>query len=71
MGIILQVGLTIWAWNRGWKAFALIPLGVTMVIGFLIGVTSPDAQTLESRALVVDILCYLAIIAMIIFKKPE
>ncbi len=31
---ILEIGLTIWAWNRGWKAWALIPMtvGITLVI---------------------------------------
>ncbi len=69
MGIIIQIGLTIWAWNRGWKALALIPLGLCVVIGILVGVTAPDMQTLETRALIVDFLAMLALVVMVIFKK--
>ncbi len=35
---ILQISLTIWAWRRGWKGFALLPYG----LGFLLGFFAPD-----------------------------
>ena len=37
MGILLQIGLTIWAWKAGWKAWALVPGGCFLAIGFMLG----------------------------------
>jgi len=37
MGFILQIILSIVAWNRGWKWLALIPILVALPLGFLIG----------------------------------
>ena len=33
---MLEIGLIIWAWNRGWKGWALLPSGITLFVGFLL-----------------------------------
>ena len=40
MLLFLEIILTIVAWNRGWKALALIPAAVIFVMGLMIGVLS-------------------------------
>jgi len=37
MGLIIQIILTIIAWNRGWRWLALIPIAVGFTLGFIIG----------------------------------
>ena len=37
MLLIIEIALSIWAWNRGWKWLALLPLGIGVGLGFLIG----------------------------------
>ena len=37
MLLLLEIWLTITAWRKGYKALALIPLGLAVLIGFSIG----------------------------------
>jgi hypothetical protein len=34
---MLDIILTVFAWRRGWKAWALLPIGITFLAGLLIG----------------------------------
>ncbi len=74
MGFILQVILSIVAWNRGWKWLALIPLGAALVIGFLIGYIggtmgySPEDM---SWAIILDIIVFIVLIYMCIKPKSD
>jgi len=36
--LAIEIGLAIWAWRRGWKAWALLPIGIIFLIGFILGV---------------------------------
>ena len=36
--LIIEIALTIAAWRKGWKAWALLPLGTVIGIAALIGV---------------------------------
>ena len=38
MLLILEIWLTVKAWRKGWRAWALLPLGIVMAVAFLIGV---------------------------------
>ena len=33
------------AWRRGWKAPALIPVGLALVFGFVLGAGAPHSET--------------------------
>ena len=37
MILILEIILTISAWRKGWKGWALLPMGICLSVGFLIG----------------------------------
>lgn len=37
MLLIIEIFLTVAAWRNGWRALALLPLGVTVLFGFLLG----------------------------------
>jgi uncharacterized membrane protein YfcA len=75
MLLIAEIILTIFAWRNGWKWYALIPLGICMVIGFLIGlIVGMFGGTLPalSPVLIFDLLAIVALIVMVCKKpKPE
>ena len=43
MLLILEIGLTIWAWKRGWKGWALLPALGAFTGGFIVGLASGDS----------------------------
>lgn len=68
MLLIIEIILTIFAWRKGWKWLALLPVGICVTIGFFIGITG---GSLEGGGLIVpDILATLALILMVI-KGPK
>ena len=69
MILILEIILTIVAWNRGWKAQALIPVGVVFVIGMIIGVLSGGNSDVIQTAILFDILGIVALVVMAIKGK--
>ena len=69
MILILEIILTIVAWNRGWKAQALIPVGVVFVIGMIIGVLSGGNSDVIQTAILFDILGVVALLVMAIKGK--
>ena len=36
--LIAEIALSIWAWRRGWKGYSLLPVGLGVLSGFLIGI---------------------------------
>jgi len=73
MVLALEIGLAIAAWRRGWKGWALLPLGIAAGIGFLGGLIIGASGGSEESALVIgivaDVIGIGALIAMII--KPR
>jgi hypothetical protein len=69
MLLILEIALTIWAWKRGWKKWALLPVGIGIGSGFLLGLafggTEIPLGSLDAFGLIVDIACIGALIGMI------
>ena len=55
MLLILEVALTISAWKRGWHGWALLPLGIGIIIAIWAGATlaSVDFLTLIDIAVVI------------------
>lgn len=74
MLLILEIILTIVAWNRGWGAKALIPIGASLVIGFAIGffIGLGGGHITAGVVGIVRILDFIAmgIIAFMAFVKP-
>ena len=66
MMLIVQIILTIVAWNKGWKAYSLIPVGAAFFVGFVIGASGGE---IGPTAMAVDALSILALIIMIFNKR--
>ncbi len=61
MLLILEIVLTVAAWRKGWRAWALMPLGVGMSVAFLIGVaigaSGGTAEHVTPLFLLLDLAC--------------
>jgi len=76
MGLIIEIVLTILAWNRGWKWLALLPVGIALAIGFCmglgIGASGGSVSDVQGIAVVFDIIAIIALIIMCVKgKKPK
>jgi hypothetical protein len=74
MLLFLEIMLTVTAWRKGYKAWALVPLGLALLIGFLIGLNNPElAESGDVLSLIwIDILAIVVLGIMIASaKKPE
>lgn len=73
MGFIIEVGLTIAAWRKGWGWKALIPLLVTGSIafgsGFVMGLLGTPIMSAMPFFILMDILCIIVLIVMV--AKPH
>ena len=71
--LIVEIVLTIIAWNRGWRWYALLPCGVVVVIGFLIGIgigVSGGSTDNLGAAIPLEIIAILILLFMC-FRKKE
>ena len=66
MLLILELGLTIAAWRRGWRFRALIPLAGLMGVAFLIGVAVEVAGGTFENVTPLVILLDLATVGMLV-----
>ena len=61
MLLILEIGLAVAAWRKGWRAWALVPLGVVAGVAFLIGVavgaSGGTAEHVTPLFLLLDLAC--------------
>ena len=59
MLLFIEIALTIAAWQRGWKARALLPMaivmGLAMVIGFGVGASGGDVEAVLGLGLMLDL----------------
>jgi uncharacterized membrane protein YfcA len=69
MGLIAEIVLTIFAWRNGWKGYALMPVGIAMTIGFMVGITTGGHGDTSWIALF-DLGAIIALIVMCV-KKPK
>jgi len=74
MLLIAEILLTIFAWRKGWKWYALIPLCATVLIGLLIGVgigaSGGTTQDAFGIGVVLDIIAVVVLIGMV-SKGPK
>ncbi len=71
--LLLEIILTVMAWKRGYKAWALIPLACALFIGLMIGASDPElAESDDWLSLIwIDVLAIAALGLMIAnAKKP-
>jgi len=65
--LFLEIFLTITAWQRGFRAWAIIPVVSAIGIGYLIGMSSPQSSMDSSiwDYVWIDILAIVALIIMV------
>ena len=68
MLLIIEIILTIFAWRKGWKWLALLPVGICVAIGFFIGFTGGNLDGVV--VIVPDLIATLVLILMVI-KAPK
>ena len=68
MLLLIQIALTVAAWQKGWKALALLPIAIAVGLGFCLGLAVEiDGGGMEAMiipALLVDLGCIAALIVM-------
>lgn len=71
MLLILQIALTVSAWRKGWRAWALLPVGLLMMTGFILGAASGTADVFAAYGPILilgDIAC--AVVLAIMATHP-
>jgi len=65
--LILEIGLTISAWQRGWKGWALLPGAFALAGGYMLGMVLGGDSSVDffSVGIIIDILCVIALIIMV------
>ena len=71
MLLAIEIMLTISAWKRGWKGFALIPGIVALFMGFILGATATSEAELMTFSLIFDGLLIAILIGMNIARRGE
>jgi len=73
MLLVLEIALTIAAWRRGWKAWALLPLavgaGVAFTGGVLIGAVGGSVEEAMVIGALLDVVCIGILIGMIVKRR--
>jgi hypothetical protein len=64
MILVAQVLLTVQAWRKGWKGWALLPMGVALLLGLLLGSVTDDVERLVVPGLIGDLLSLAALIGL-------
>lgn len=75
MFLIAEILLTIFAWRRGWRWLALLPVGIVLAIGFFIGVgigaSGGSINDIKGGYVIFDILAIIALIVMVSVKPKS
>lgn len=70
MLLIMEIWLTIVAWNKGWKAVALLPmlavLGISFFIGVVCGVNETEYEKVLGLCLALDVAAIVSLAVMCI-----
>jgi len=73
MLLVLEIALTIAAWQRGWKGWALLPLGgfflLALIVGFIMGAAGASEDSVLGMGFVFDLASIVVLIGMI--AKPR
>jgi uncharacterized membrane protein YfcA len=73
--LIAEIVLTIIAWQKGWRWIALIPMGVVLIIGFIIGgaigASGGTVSDIPAGTILLDITAVIALIVLISVKPKS
>ncbi len=74
MLLIAEIMLTIAAWRKGWKAWALVPMGALLALAFMIGVAMGASGSSTDDAfgvgLVLDLACVISLVILTV-RAPK
>lgn len=68
MLLIAEIILTIFVWNKGWSWYSLIPVGIAVLIGFVLGLSG---ATQVGAFIIFDILAIIALVIMLLNPKKS
>ena len=72
--LIIEIILTIFVWRKGWKWWALLPVGLALLIGFCIGLgvgaSGGSAADVGGGVILIDLAAIIALIVMLV-KSPK
>ncbi len=75
MLLILEIWLTAAAWRKGWKAMALLPMGIVLVtclcIGLAVGAAGGNVDAAMGVAVVVELMGIVALAVMASVKPQQ
>jgi hypothetical protein len=70
--LIIEILLTIAVWRKGWKGWALLPVGISLALGFVlglcIGASGGRPEEWIGLGLIIDVI---AIVALIIMQTQD
>lgn len=67
---MLEFLLLVFAWRRGWKSLALIPVGLAIVAGFLMGAAGASLDETGLAVLLPDLVAT-AVLGLMCAVKPQ
>lgn len=74
MLLIAEIILTIFAWRKGWRWWALVPVALALLIGLFMGMgvvaSGGDVDSVRGISIVLDVLAVIALIVMVT-KGPK
>lgn len=74
MLLIAEILLTFFAWRKGWKWYALLPVGVSFIVGILIGMgigaSGGDPSGAAGLSMVLDLIAT-GILIYMVAKGPK
>jgi len=74
MLLVAEIILTIFAWKKGWRWWALVPVALALLIGLFmgmgVGACGGDVDSVRGISIVLDVLAIIALIVMVT-KGPK
>lgn len=66
MLLIAEIILTAFVWNKGWRWFSLLPVGIAVLVGIMLGLSG---STEIGGFVIFDILAIVALVIMLVNPK--
>jgi len=72
--LIIEIILTVFAWRKGWKWWALLPIAAAFIIGLFlgagVGASGGDIEAVTGLGIVLDVIAIIVLIFMVA-KAPK